>query len=1452
MAIAIKNISFKNGQDEKMKDSTNTPVVKIIGSVRRTPGDNPLLKIFLGKREEYQKNKAFKVDVDNNGNFTKVLEFQDDVGKYFITAELLCDNNEFDTVTESVFFKDLKPTIDDFTITNADSVSKKSYTNDVFYFNSYEKNSVVVTYASNPVDSDLEYFYKLWLSCDIEPDSAVPLSYGQNFTELNINLIENGDYFVYFKVIDSAGNFTTEKRKISIAKIKPDVTIAYLQIVSNDYFVTNDTNNSTKLFRLLVDIRAGIKINKAELRLYKDNKMITMKNNSDEFNKNILRQLQNSGSYFLDPIDISNWGLTYGSYEIEIYYKDVFNIEYYTNRTSIYVKDRQPKLYCNQLDQSNPATLIFDSYTELEFFFEDPFFKFKDKQIILKKLNSETLKFDSIISTKNEEWQEVETGVYKTKLKIFFSEKDVNKIDGKFRYQMFEFSLGNDYSDIGTFIVPLVYKAEKNKVVLHEDFIYPKSNEFQSKENGENIFYNDGVLLLPKESDSVFLKFKILNEVDFGDILIFHTCKNELIFSYGTKKDVFSFTDPDDFNIVLNFSTFEIDKKNGASFNLNTNEVCYDNNNPDLVNLDVSFFDSSEFKIQNTNFVCYENESFLEFIPKNVLLEHQNLSVENYNDYYQKLIFRNPYGFSNNEIKRNLKNSVSVSDKNSIFSNYNQDFDVTFNRNLTTVFKNVTIDNTFKNDKIELFLEIPYFNLDEEILFFVDSQCEFNEKTVSSVFSSFEYCNSVDNSIYSGNVIFDSFLVCEKQIFGTLIKIFIAGTYVSFVFSEPVSNFRYLNLDLNKFTKDHQFFDFLNKSYTSKNGSFVYSFKLNDGFEFYNEIEYKISFFNEFPKKQLVFENIETKKELKDGSSFFTVFYKHKNHSNVFSFDVFYELSLTKPILTYSFSESSIKTNKVNQLTLNLVSLLNVEKINSIKLKNKDFVLFQKDSINSDSFDIPINIYDGSGLKKNDVLYFENEGSFNLNLEYSLSGDTASSSLELGTFFIGKSNDNFYYFFESVFDGNTDFKNKTFEFFVYNSFFDFSIVAKRIKKMVSNVPVDCFDNTYFSKQFKNVSKSSELLFSEVFVDDFVDGVYNLDLLIVDKKTNQRFEFSKKICINSLKPFIEFSNQTFVNDFFSVDVVLKNVFTEENFSQISAVLYNFENNAQQNFFEVNSSFETPLLYNQNKIKFFAHSSNKGVFFEFPDVFEKTKLEAIPFSYLSNFYCFVDNKKIFDFSANFSLFFKPDSFFIFNFYCSDDTEFEWYKNGSKESSSFVIRYNENFSVPITTDLREFSFIASNSSGSKTFGPFTFDFVEDFSGFETVLCLENNNDELFKKSIFLESRITSVLENNLVFEKYKVSSVFDSFSNIVFDETLSPQQISFICFSGYNFLKMFDQKTFRSKIHENEVLKVITTELIRWCRNNNFSIPSCYNKDNFDFCFNGFVLANNIEILKKVVSV
>ena len=47
MPIAINKISFKNGQDEVMSKSTNTPVFKVKGSIRRTPGDSPLLKIYF-------------------------------------------------------------------------------------------------------------------------------------------------------------------------------------------------------------------------------------------------------------------------------------------------------------------------------------------------------------------------------------------------------------------------------------------------------------------------------------------------------------------------------------------------------------------------------------------------------------------------------------------------------------------------------------------------------------------------------------------------------------------------------------------------------------------------------------------------------------------------------------------------------------------------------------------------------------------------------------------------------------------------------------------------------------------------------------------------------------------------------------------------------------------------------------------------------------------------------------------------------------------------------------------------------------------------------------------------------------------------------------------------------------------------------------------------------------
>lgn len=1450
MAIAIKNVSFKNGQDEKMKDSTNTPVVKIIGSVRRTPGDNPLLKVFLGKRDEYLKNKAFKVDVDAQGNFSKVLEFQDDPGKYFITVELLCDNNEFDTVTESVFFKDQKPTIDDFTITNADSVSKKSYLNDVFYFNSYEKNSVVVTFASNPVDSDLEYFYKLWLSCDVESDNAVPLSYGQNFSELNINLIENGDYFVYFKVIDSAGNFVTEKRKISIAKIKPDVTVAYLQIVSNDYFVTNDSNNSTKLFRLLVDIKAGIKINKAELRLYKNNKMITMKSDSAVFNLNILKQLQNSGSYFLDPIDISNWGLTYGSYEIEIYYKDVFNIEYYTNRTSIYVKDRQPNLYCNQLDLSNPATLVLDSYTELEFYFEDPFFKFKDKQVILKKLNENTLKFDSVVSTKNEEWQEVETGVYKTKLKIFFSENDINKKNDKFFYQMFEFSLDNDYSDVGSFTIPLVYKAEKNKVVLHEDFVTPKNNEFQSKTNGENIYLNDGSFLLPKESDSVFLKLKIVNEVDFGSVLNFYTCKNELTFAYGSKKEVISFSDPDDFNLSLDFSSFVVDKNVGASFSVFTNEVVYDNNEPSITTLNFSFFDSSNYKIENTNFVCYDKESFLEFIPKNIELQNQNLIAEYYNDYYKRLTFSNPYGFSNNELKKSIKSEVLVSDKNLIFSEYKEVFDVCFNRDLSGIFKNFNFGEVIKNNKFNFLFQVPYFNVYEDYLFFIDSQNNFNSKTVSSELDNFDYVNVIDNSIDSGVVSFDNNLVCTSEFNSGLVKTVVSFDNIKFYFLGEVSGFRYINLDLNYYTKDHQFFDFSNKTFTKENEFFVYSFKLNDGFEFYSDFDYKISFFNEHPVCELVFNNIETKNFLLDGSSYFTVFYKQKNHNKIFSFDVFYEVSLTKPSFDFSFLNDSIEIKKANSLKFWIDSILKTEKIKSLKIKNNENVLFTKDNINSSVLEIPVNIYDLNSFKMDNVLYFENEGIYNLEVEYCFVDEDSVNSIFLGSYSVKKNIVPFDFSFESIFKSNSIFKNSTFDFFVYESSFDFSFVARRIKKIIGGVVVDCFDNTYFSKQFKNIKKSSSFPFLEIFPDDFVDGVYNLDITIVDKLTNFSYKITKKLCVNSLVPYFDVANKEVVDNSLTFGLSLKNVFSEENFSKVTVILCD-NDSEQKNYFYDSELFNIPLIYKKNKIKCLISSVNKDFIYDFPETFSRSSTEIIPYSYFSDFYCLSNNSKILNNEFIFYLDKTSESFFIFDFYCSSDSVFKWYKNDIEQDEAFVFKNIDSFSVPVTPDLKSFSFLVYNAAGTRNFGPFYFETIEKFSGFETNLTLINNDKELFNNSIFLETRIGFSLENQIVFNTFNVSLIYDSFSGLFFDKELSSRQISFISFSSYNFFKMFDVGVFKNKLHQLEVFKAIAQELFKWCKINNITVPNNYSKETFDYCFNSFSLSNNIEILKKVVS-
>ena len=277
----------------------------------------------------------------------------------------------------------------------------------------------------------------------------------------------------------------------------------------------------------------------------------------------------------------------------------------------------------------------------------------------------------------------------------------------------------------------------------------------------------------------------------------------------------------------------------------------------------------------------------------------------------------------------------------------------------------------------------------------------------------------------------------------------------------------------------------------------------------------------------------------------------------------------------------------------------------------------------------------------------------------------------------------------------------------------------------------------------------------------------------------------------------------------------------------------------------------MIYKKNKIKCLVSSVNKDFIYDFPETFSRSLTEIIPYSYFSDFYCLSDNSKILNNEFIFYLDKTSESFFIFDFYCSSDSVFKWYKNDIEQDEAFVFKNIDSFSVPVTPDLKSFSFLVYNAAGTRNFGPFYFETIEKFSGFETNLTLINNDKELFNNGIFLETRIGFSLENQIVFNTFNVSLIYDSFSGLFFDKELSSRQISFISFSSYNFFKMFDVGAFKNKLHQLEVFKAIAQELFKWCKINNITVPNNYSKETFDYCFNSFSLSNNIEILKKVVS-
>ena len=1457
MPIAINKISFKNGQDEVMSKSTNTPVFKVKGSIRRTPGDSPLLKIYLGKRDEYQKNKAVKVDVDTAGNFVKVLEFQDEPGQYFITAELLCDDNSYDFLTETVYFKEEKPTIDDFNVVNADSVEKSGITYDTYYFNSFSKSTISLTFASNPVDSDLEYFYKIWLSCDTEPASSVPLSYGQNFTELSIALIENGDYFVYFKVLDSAGNFTTAKRKISIAKISPDVTIAYLQIVSNDYFVTNDNNSETKLFRLLVNIIAGIKINRAELRLYKDNKMITMKTDSSLFNKNILKQLQASGSYFLEAIDISNWGLTYGTYEVEIYYKDVFNVEYTTNRTSIYVKDRQPKLYCNQLDTNNPASLILDAYTELEFFFDDPFFNFRNKQISVSLLDEVSGIFSKTINSKTSTWEEVETGVYKTTLKLYFSDDNIKKIGDRFFYQMIEFKLDNDYSDVGLFTVPIIYKAEKNKIVLHEEFIRPVG-EFQTKTDGFNVLLDKNLdFRLLDSTNSLYLKMRIINDVSFGELYDFTSTKNEVTVSHGSYKTNFPVVDCSEFYLTLDFNDYEFSKVDGITLTFETNEISHDNNVSYSSFFNCSFYSNSDFVIPNKMFKTTGlTKKFLEPIPKNFKLTHSDLITENHNDFYQTLSFKSSRGFFDKELKNFETKEILFEDNDKILNSFFEPVSVCFYRDLSNIFSDVVLGEVVYDDKFDFSFLIPFKKISEELVFFIDSNKEYSINNVSAQLENFSECDKQSSAIATTKLVFDSeklaasnFVFLDNQ----LKACNVVTNQVTFVFEKELSNIDSLLFDINYLNKTDQLFKISEVTPVFENNNYNYTFTLTDGFSFEENYEYDLFFYSEPPSEKIILKNINVAHCVENGSVSSNVYYKYKDFDEIYSFKIYYDVFRFLPSLELELENETIFSKKFNRINVSNKTFKTMA-YKKIEIFSNDVscLNFTEDFLQGkESFSFGINDYNFDGSKKENVLYLETAGNFNAygsiifidpktNKEYEYKTDT---------FLLKVQEDKYSY--------DLFLNDSLLNFVIFdNSEYEFYVISKRKKNFISGYCVQVDDSEAYSLTQTNIFKTKQFEVPKLFNSTLADGVHELKFFVKNLNTNVTDVLIKEYVSTDVVPTVKIQSLTSDKQRINASLQLTNDVDNFNNSKITFLVKNALDIKEQTFFNFTKddvfSFELP--FDENIVSVFVETASKIKCSALNNsIFDKLQKKSEDYSVFGKFFCASLDETTNTKDTSFMLNESKNYNFYFDLIFSPTSEVEFLLDDI-DISNELVRSKNTYCVVLKPNSKSFTIKVANELGVKFYGPFLFEYYSVFSSFKNSFELFCTEVSLFEKSVFLEANTTMFIENCPVFFSCKVSAKINTFARLIetysFLENYTPEQKMFFCFSANEFLKCIDSNKFASDLLRLDFFNALVYHLYKWSNNNSFQIPFVFNLSFFNNVFGGFNINKEPELMKVLI--
>lgn len=714
---------------------TNKKIIHLLGNIKRTPNDNIVFNIYYGLREDYNKNTTTKINVDEEGNYETFINLQDGDGKYYLTARLLLDDNSYDEINTFIELSSLKPSIELFQIENYDFVENDIKTNEKIYvFNKQTITNLNVSFVSYSDNFDHPRFYKLWLSSEEEPLNYLPLNKSKNFELINISNLSNGEYFVYLKIIDSFNNETFKRIKFNLNKKIPKLDLKYIKIVNKNYYINYE--NSKNPISLLVDIKSGLLIKNASYRIYKNNQILSPKSN-DEFlklNNSLTNQLKNSGIFYLDEFNLSEYfDLSNGNYNIEIFFTDSYNIEYVSNRISFISKNNKSNFYSNQINLNNPNSLILGYDNKIDFIFEDLFFNLDNKQILCYFENSKKEKIK--INSFNTKWIAISENKYKTTLSFSLNNNHENYINNCFRYNIFYFEITNDYNEKSILSLPMVFKAKKNKIVLNKNFVYPKENELNPIINYINEDNSSAEFLINNESPNISIRSSIINEVDFGQYSDYKTHNNEIILLLNGKETVYKFTDekdiyidfelPDTTDILAHEDSSNLDEET-YYFELYQTELKSNKSEKSITSqFYIRTFDSERFNYPLDTIYAYDlNDSKIIEISKDTKINNNSfLSLEYFNERFSTLNINKQKDFNIN----NYKEIEEFNCKLSNIKNKQKEIDFKFNIEFykkITFFKDINL-NKINNCYYDLKIELPYNDIEKDLLFYFDLNNEF-------------------------------------------------------------------------------------------------------------------------------------------------------------------------------------------------------------------------------------------------------------------------------------------------------------------------------------------------------------------------------------------------------------------------------------------------------------------------------------------------------------------------------------------------------------------------------------------------------------------------------------------------------------------------------------------------------------------------------------------------------